>query len=518
MRNHNHKQPSANPVWDSGTLRSKTDFLLMRVSLILFLGILSFFFFKVHQTGITGDEAVSYFTFSTSFKYAYTKYHKAGNHILYSIGTHLAHKLFPSYEHFVRIPSAVTGLIYMCCMVLIMIKKVKTRPILPAAVLMVLLNQFVFSYCFMARGYAFALGGIFLQIVFVLRLLERKIRFRSWWAAVLVLSFLNAFILGSMLTGLQITAAMNLCIVLASPFFYHDAPSRLKTMVLHLFSIALISGILCFAVYAGVFRHMRSTLTSEPYQGDPFFMYLKNLFYFRIFSANAPFNQFLFIAFLLLSGILIAAALLWNSKHKTGWNEKYRFLFGSFRGWIYSFTGLSLIGLFLYSVLFRLPLGYPRNQVFLIPLVLLCTVLAFDQVVVHCRQSAVKYTLITYGILLMLGMAWQNRPALYYAVGYQTVSKPLLKELQSIDSERIWQVSFDPKIKTIRPALLYYLPYGYRFKLADPQYTDVYICRISSRPKEGIELNRDFFRQFGCSVMVTSNFPTENIMIEYRKK
>ncbi len=202
------------------------DFVLIALTVFLFLGILSFLFYKTSESGMGGDEAVAFFEFSQSYKDAYTKYHKAGNHIIYSILAHLSYKLFSSYEHFVRIPSVIAGVIFMGCVLLILLRMIRTRLILPAVLVLILTNRFVFSYAFMARGYALVLGAIFVQIVFVLWLLRKKISFRFCWVPIVVMSLLNAFIMGSMLSCLQIMVAMNVCIVLASPFFYKDSIRR----------------------------------------------------------------------------------------------------------------------------------------------------------------------------------------------------------------------------------------------------------------------------------------------------
>ncbi len=293
-----------------------------------------------------------------------------------------------------------------------------------------------------------------------------------------------------------------------------DSPGPLKTIALHLFLIALLSGLLTYGVYAGVFKQMHSTLTSDPSQGRPFWPFMHHLLILCVFSQTPGFTKFAVTIFLILLGIQIIGAVRWNLKHKTDWKTKYEYLFGSGRGWIYSLTAVTFMAMFFYKAVFKLPLGYPRNQVFLLPVFVLCAVLAFDQLLSHCRQPVLKNGLAIVGILLMLSIAWQRKPLRYDTVGFQSASKPLLKQLTQIDPERTWAISYDPDINTIRAAFLYYRPYKYRFKMTRPQQSDVYICRYKKRPK-GAMLSRDRYKEFRCAIIVTPNFPREKMIVEY---
>ncbi len=511
------KQSLEEPGIICGGKKVSANTILLTLTITLFIAILGLLFFMTHEAGVSHDEAVAYFTFTKDFKTAYTKYHKAGNHIIFSFLTRLV-RPFASYHHFIRIPSVTAGVIFMTCVLCLLLRLVQTRLILPAALAMILLNRFVFVFSFMARGYALALAGIFLQIVLVLWLLKKKIHTSRAWIPILVFCLLNAFNIGSMLTTLQIMAAINISFVLASPFFYKDCVKPAKTMLWHLFSTALLSGLLTFGIYAGVLKRMRKTLTTDPFQGHPFWQYLREFFGTWVFSQNSPLNKIALILFLILAVLVMVWAIRWNLKYKTGGKSKLAFFTQTPRGWIYLLTILTFLVLFLYSVVLKLPLGYSRNQIFLIPLSMLAAVLAVDQCLAHYRAGLPKTLFLTLAIAWMAIMTWQQKPNPYSAVGLQSAPRQLLKELKSINPKRVWAITYAKKIQTIRPSIIYYAPYGYRFRIVNPQDADVCLFEYSERPENAVLFNRDWYRQFKCAVVVTGNFPKENITLNYLKE
>ena len=151
------------------------------------------------------------------------------NHVLNSVLMYYAHKYFSFYEHFIRIPSLSAGIMFSLSIAYVVYKTVRSRALQVAALALVSLVPFVFNYSFLARGYSFALAGIFAEIAFVLWLFDHKIKFRYWPIPVVVISLMNFLAFGAMLSSILLLAAFNITfILLYSPKAFSNGPSVLS--------------------------------------------------------------------------------------------------------------------------------------------------------------------------------------------------------------------------------------------------------------------------------------------------
>ncbi|RKY05827.1 MAG: hypothetical protein DRP65_12585, partial [Planctomycetota bacterium] len=178
-----------------------------RVCFLLFLAVLlctvGLKIYKADRTGIIYDESLTFQRYCDSVHTALTSFDpdsasSTNNHLLNSIFIHYARRWFGFYEHFIRIPSLLAGIVFSLAAAYIIYKTIDSGPMRVVSLAMVLLVPFVFDYSYLARGYAFGLAGIYAEIAFVLWLLEHKMPLRFWPIVAVVISALNFLAFGSM--------------------------------------------------------------------------------------------------------------------------------------------------------------------------------------------------------------------------------------------------------------------------------------------------------------------------------
>lgn len=182
--------------------------------ILILLSSIAYKIYKTDYTGISFDESYSFTDFGLRIEDALTKYPTPNNHVINSILIHFAYNAFKSYEHFVRIPSLTFGIMLSLSLAYITCKVIRTNALRIAVLAAVSFSAFVFDYSYLARGYAIALGAIFVGIACICRFLTTKIRYANRWLPILVLICMNFFAFGSMLSTVFILAAVNLVFIL----------------------------------------------------------------------------------------------------------------------------------------------------------------------------------------------------------------------------------------------------------------------------------------------------------------
>ena len=124
--------------------------------------------YKAHNTGIIYDEVWTYEDYCTDFHTAVTKYTAENNHVLNSVFIVFTQKIFGSYEHFLRIPSLVFGILFCCSLAVIINKTIHSRLFKIVILAVILFNWFIVDLTFLARGYAIALGATFCGMAVIL--------------------------------------------------------------------------------------------------------------------------------------------------------------------------------------------------------------------------------------------------------------------------------------------------------------------------------------------------------------
>ncbi|MHC5062080.1 MAG: hypothetical protein ACYTFK_13525, partial [Planctomycetota bacterium] len=274
--------------------------------------------YKSDRAGISYDESLTFQRYAGSVKAALTSFDPASasstnNHVLNSIFIHYAQKYFGSYEHFIRIPSLAAGIIFSLATAYIIYKTVRSRTIRIASLGMVLLLPYVFDYSYLARGYSFALAGVFATIAFVIWLMEHKIRFRYWLIPAVLISMMNFLAFGSMLSAMLVLAGLNaVFILLYSPKIFSDSPGKVKTIVANLVSISVLTSVPLFFLYRAIYKNILGSWAmvkiNRGWKGWPSFVsYLHNLLVRKVFGTPDTVGLIiLWVAVgLLAAGILI---------------------------------------------------------------------------------------------------------------------------------------------------------------------------------------------------------------------
>ena len=107
--------------------------------------------YKADRTGIIYDESLTFHRYCDSVRTALTRFDpddasSTNNHVLNSIFIHYAQRCFGFYEHFIRIPSLLAGIVFSLTVAYIIYKTIHSGPMRVVSLAMVSLVPFVFDY------------------------------------------------------------------------------------------------------------------------------------------------------------------------------------------------------------------------------------------------------------------------------------------------------------------------------------------------------------------------------------
>lgn len=469
--------------------------------LLILLGIIGFKIYKADRTGVIFDESRTFRSYASSVDKALTSYSRPNNHVLNSICIYYAHKYFSNYEHFVRIPSLTAGICFSLALSYIIYKTIHAHAIRIVSLVMISLVPFVFDYSFLARGYALALGAIFIEIALVIRFLEHRIKFRYWWLPVLVISAMNFIAFGAMLSSILFLAAFNfIFIVLYSPKLFREPPRWRISVLVNLICIPIIFIVANLLLYRKLYTQIAQSIDTQSTKGRPYFTYVHNLLIGRVFPRPDTAGQIVFYGFI----TLIAIALLYRIykfRHKfmriTEWKKLDC---SSSQSFIFLVTIAFLVIMFIYNVILSKPLGYARNQVFLIPLVLLCVMLILDKFACDLGKKSIRTVTL---IIIMVFTIWATLRHLPRTdnAGSQSMSVHLLRKLKAIDPDKTWNIAFSKELHNHSLGVIYYQQFDkYRFRWTRADQCDIYVCKPEELSGRVYCLEQDFFHRFGCVV------------------
>jgi len=486
--------------------------------IVILAGIISFKIYKADRTGIIFDEARTFRSYAYSVNQALSSYSRPNNHILNSIFIYYAHKHFGNYEHFVRLPSLTAGICFSLALAYIIYMTIHAWALRMVSLAMISLVPFVFDYSFLARGYAFALAAIFIEIALVVGLLKHRIKFRYCWLPILVISAMNFLAFGAMLSSILFLAGFNfIFIVLYSPKLFRNPPRWFLSILINLICIPLIFIGSSYLIYRKIFTQIFKTIAEQSTKGDPYFLYLRRLLINNAFPYADFVGQVIFYGLIILIVIALLYRLYRFRRLYSSNTERIKFGWSSPQIFILLVTVTFLVILYIYNVILDRPLGYRRNQVFLIPLVLLCVVLILDKFVCDLEKKSIRTVLLTVITVFMAVAAYRNLPKTNDAGG-QSMSVHLLRTLKEIDPDKTWNIGFSKKAKNYSLGILYYEQFGnYKFKWTRADQCDVYVCITKERPPKAVCLEWDFFRRFGCAVVFISPIPYDKIVIDAKR-
>ncbi|MCK5174105.1 MAG: hypothetical protein KAR47_11995 [Planctomycetes bacterium] len=505
----------------SKDLSGQQQKLFMLAFVLTLLLIIGLRIFKADHTGLYFDEARTYRSYTTSIHKALTGYRTSNNHVLNSIFIYYSHKLFGSYEHYIRIPSMLAGTMFSLSLAYIICKTIRSRILRIGTLAMSSLVPFVFMFSFLARGYAYILAVVFTQIAFVLLLYEHKIRYRYWPVVAVVISMLNFIAAGTMITSVLILAAFNLVFVLAYSYrIFKDPPGKLKTIFVTGTSILLTSAVSILWLY----RHLYARIlefTGEQNLSDgvsgwdgwsSLLIFFRQLLIDKVFKEGDREGAIFLYALLSLLGIALAFGIYrFSREFKAG---RWRMYFADRGGQnlVFAVTLLTFLFLFVQGVIFNKTVGWLRNHVWMIPLVLLSGMLIMDRFIGSIRKKIPRLIVHVVTAVIVISITLNNLPSARFS-GRDSMSGPLLRELKKLDPDKIWNIAFSKKMGNLSMCTTYYRQFGYKFNWTKMADCNVYVCHITERPDQAVCLNWNYLRRFGGVAVLNYQLPSDKVVL-----
>lgn len=479
-------------------------------------------------TGVEFDEMTSWQRFSSSIHEARHDYHSTNNHVLNSIFIHLASRFFGGYEHYIRIFPMLSGILFFAA-TLYVIKNLFDGLLLQVACLLFVYSiRFNFFYLAVARGYGFGLSAMMLYIACVFFFMNHPIRFKVWYIPPLLLSVINFYSIGAMISSMFSMAAVNAVFVFFFSFMiYRDRKNKTLPILLNLFTIFIVSGILLYLFYRPILGRILNVNENRYVAGiaaswrgwSSFGPFIYQLLVEQVFYTGGGWKWLmrLFLFAAAVGAFLEMVKLARAKRFKQFYKRLYENHFGLF---IVGSLASYFLLLFVYSVILKRSPGLLRNQVFLIPLfVIACFWL------IACFLESVPARLpwrvirVAVFIMVLLVSVFHPRPFLRsFSKGGVGVARPLLRQLKALDPEQTWNLAFSKKATKVRNNFRYYLQFDYKFSIFNPN-CNVYLCRPEEQPEGGLYLNYDYFLKNHNMVVVLNyrpDFEKQVIEIEHR--
>jgi len=489
------------------TLSGKWKGLLF---VVLLLALVGFKIRCIDRCGITYDESLSFRNYTGSIHDAVTIFDSTNNHVLNSVLISIARKHFTSYEHVVRVPSGIAGVVFTLAIGCIIYKIIDSYPLRIATLIMITFVPFVFHFSYMARGYSFALAAVFAQLVLVMRLLRQRISFKYFFVPALLISALNFLAFGAMLSSMLIVAAFNITFVLfCSHRIFKDPPGRLKATAAMGMTIFAAS----FAMLFWLYQHTFMKIINNPvlhsiakgWKGwSSFTAYMNRILIELVFNVKNTSNVFGWVILYVFAAILTIAVIgglyRYIKAAKAGvvrmdWKDE-------FVVFAFVFTILTLMFMFIYSVPFKKSLGLERNNIFVIPLVILVSAIAIDRFVSSLKPNGVRIAVAALAGIVMIAAIAHHIPKFHVAFkGGGTISGPLVRKLKDIDPDRFWGIGFSKKKSSRFMDFLYYGQFDYNFTVRTNK-PDVILCSRDEAPPDVPRLKWKYLKDTNCEVVV----------------
>ena len=507
----------------------KYSFLLIVLAVFVITG---FRWYKTIYSGVIYDEAMSYMRYTADVNTALTSYDpdnpsSTNNHILNSIMMHYARSWCPKLECHIRLFSFIAGTIFTFALAYLVSVAFRSKVLGCASYLLICFIPFVFDYSYLARGYAFALCGIFAYLAIVAFIIDHPVSFKVYWIFLVLLVLCNVVALGAMLSAVVAVASINVIFI----FLYSAkaVSTRLKPMLvigINAVVLAVGSGGSLFILYRDILPKLSGSKALEEiakkwHGWSSFTKYMYQLLVEKSFAFETGIGKSVF-TILALAAIVSLVYLAIRLKVKIKDRSIISFI-DSPRGYmIVNLLGVTVFML-IYSIILGKSLGLIRNQVFYIPLALAVVFMVVDIAVSYLPDNVKRKMAIGLLSLVMMLSLFNNRPSMY--LFEYNVSGPVIRKLKQIDPEKVWTIAFSEKMKMTYMGCNYYYQFGYKFMMApggqslpEPGPFDVFICEKQElSPKtEGLgKVDNNIYSANNIAVLL--NTPPEEIRIKLRE-
>ncbi|MBF0552922.1 MAG: hypothetical protein HQK96_00025 [Nitrospirae bacterium] len=471
--------------------------------------------YKAYYTGVIYDEALTYFRFARDFNSAVSDYSTTNNHLLNSVLIYLSVNILGQLGSFmgvpaIRLPAFFFGIVYVVSIAVIIESALRNRPLKILVLALCLSNYFIFDLSILARGYAIALGAVYCELLLVIlypTLLKDYDK-----SMVFLLSALNFIALGAMLTSLYTIVPLNLAFLAV---MYHtkndcaaaDKPSGAFKKVLLKKVFEMGSAIMCFSslplalLYIKVITTIISAAAVKSEINEAPATILNALITEGLFSKWGfhlwnleNITRAIMLPVMLILAVLFILNIIVNKKTLTPAALI-----------ILSVLAASFSLAYIAHTAAGLSLGFTRNHVFWLPLIVLTAGIIADGALdcriigqVFMRAGTCLICLIL--IVLTAGPLASLRVVTTYDWRTQSVVGPLLRELKKTDATRRWRVGFSDKLDfNLFPYLFYN---GEAYRISDSDVAVYHISEQNQHPENPYEY--DLFKKFDCIVVLAA--------------
>ncbi len=487
-------------------------YLMCFVSIVLLAIVLRVY--KAYYTGVIYDEALTYFKFALDINSAVSNYSTTNNHLLNSVLIYLSVEAFGRFDTLlgvpaIRIPAVFFGIVYVISVALTIWHTLRNKTVKIIIMGLCLFNYYVFDLSILARGYAIALGAVFLELLLIIlypTLLKDKDKTMA-----LVFSALNFTALGAMLTSLYTVVPLNLALlgVVYSTSARDAVAGKSRSAFMKAFemgsAIVCVSCVTLGLLYKDVIMAVISISGKNKPINDTPLTILKSLITEGLFKWESHLSYLQDISpYIILPLTLILTGLfIVNVATKKALSVEA------------SIVLLILAASFLLAYTAHkaaaLSLGFARNHVFWLPMMFITAGIIMDgalgvfdywRVNSSIFPKAVKYVLslfvILSSIVLMAGTFASPRVVTTYDWRPQSVVGPLLRQLNKTDPSRRWRLGFSGRMEFNRYPYLYYNNEVYVI-----EDSNVKVYHISEKERSPGKLYEyEFFKKFDCVVVL----------------
>ena len=502
--------------------------LLPKVYICLFVFLLAsaivFRIFKAHIAGIVYDESFTFLHFGKDIYQSPTLDHP-NFHVLTAIFNQWAHKLFGSYEHFIRIPSVLFSLMFSVSIGYVILKTIKLKLLQLSLLLFLLFNPFTLNLSFLARGYSIALGSVYVQFAFIIWLIEHKVKSRHQWMIIVIIALTNFLVFGSMPSCVWVLFGTNLVfILLYSKRVLNGQVNYLKAVIINIACIAIGTLTPLFLIYHKNFASILGVRNEFGVKAS-WARYMSILLKDKIVNPQSNLSNmmhwvligvFVFSVFILLYQFTVAI----RKKHLLA-----RINLDDGGVFFVIAVVILLAGYFIHRHILNVSLGFHRNGVVLIPSALIAGTIIIDRSWKSINLNFLRGVVCFVTAMAIVLLAMCNLPSMHavnvYAWDFQSSAGPLLRKLQAIDPKRTWMIGLTPKgTWSLSLPLTYYRQFGYKYRLARNEAPDVIVWHNEKdKIPNALFFETDFFEKFNCTIGVNrTSLNSDNTHMEVRVK
>lgn len=469
--------------------------------------------YKAYYTGVIYDEALTYFRFSRDFNSAVSNYSSTNNHLLNSVLIYLSVKVFGQSGSFlgvpaIRLPAVVFGIVYVVSIALVIETALKDRLLKILVLGVCLFNYLIFDLTILARGYAIALGAVYLELLVIVlypTLLKDKAN-----SMVIVFSALNFIALGAMLTSLYTIVPLNLAFL--AVMFHHtritaaqltasDRPyAALKKTLQAGAAIMCLSAVPLALLYNKVFTKIVSASGKHSEVNDTLITILKSLITEGLFTSwEFPVSSILNIIQTIILPLMAALTVLFllnvTVNKKAPAPAAFIVLSVLAASFLFAYAARTAAGL---------SLGFTRNHVFWLPLIFLSAGIVMEGASdVRVRalvtlKAGIYAAACMVSVVLIAGPLMSLHAVTTHDWKPQSMVGPLLRQLSKTDPLRRWRVGFSDKLEYNLYPYLFYNNEAYR--ISD---SNAAVYHISEKDLHAGNLYQyDLFKKFDCVVVL----------------